>query len=115
MRLTTEIWVSAVLRRAFSSGGFAAVVRRGASEAGAVLITQRDRLGETRLYGPAPQSAYDEARPEQRQFSELLRTQDPDEIDDKINRETRFDPDLWVVELEVDDALLAELVPVTML
>ena len=113
MRLTTEFWVSAIVRRAFATGGFAAVVRRGATEAGAVMVTQRDRLGEIRLYGPAPQTSYDEARPDERLFSELLRSVDDEEIRKRIDRELRFDPDIWVVEREVDDATFAELVPLT--
>lgn len=113
MRVTTDFWVSSIVRRAFSAGGFAAVARRGASEAAAVMITQRDRMGQTRLYGPAPQTSYEDAKPDQRLFVELLNSDDEQSIHDKIERELRFDPDIWVVELEVDDALFAELVNVT--
>jgi hypothetical protein len=113
MRVTTDFWVSSILRRAFSAGGFAAVARRGASEAGAVMLTQRDRMGQTRLYGPAPQTSYEDAKPDQRLFVEILSADDEQSIREKIEREVRFDPDIWVVELEVDDALFAELVPIT--
>lgn len=113
MRVTTELWVSAVVRRAFAGGGFAAVERRGAAEAGAVMILRRDRLGEVRLYAPAPQASYDEARPQERLFTEVLRTADDEEAARRIEREARFDPDLWVVELEVGDAAFAQLVAVT--
>lgn len=113
MRVTTDLWVSSVVRRAFGLGGFAAVERRGAGEAGAVLIALRDRHGETRLFAPAPQTSYDEARPEERLFAEILRTGDGQEIAQRIERELRFDPDLWVVELEVGDDAFAQLVTVT--
>lgn len=113
MRVTSELWVAATLRRAFASGGFAAVARKGSPEAGAVMITLRDRLGELRLFGPAPQTSYDEARPEERRFAELLRTPDPDAVSARIEREARFDPDLWVVDLEVSEAVFSDLVPVT--
>jgi hypothetical protein len=113
MRVTTELWVSAITRRAFASGGFAAIARRGSPEAGAVMVTQRNRLGETRLFAPAPQTSYGDARPEERYFSEVLRSTDLDAIAARIDREARFDPDLWVLDLEVDEALLADLVPVT--
>ncbi|KAB2862521.1 MAG: DUF1491 family protein, partial [Bauldia sp.] len=43
MRVTTDFWISSVVRRAFAEGGFAAVERRGAAEAGAVMIRRRDR------------------------------------------------------------------------
>ena len=43
MRLTTDFWVSALMRRVFAEGGFAAVAKRGASEAGAVFVVTRNR------------------------------------------------------------------------
>lgn len=113
MRVTSELWVSAIVRRAFASGGFAAVARKGSPEAGAVMVTLRDRYGETRLFAPAPQTSYGEADPDERRFSEVLRTTDPDEIAARIDREARFDSDLWVVDLEVEEGVFAGLVPVT--
>jgi hypothetical protein len=114
VRLTTDFWVSAIVRRAFGVGGFAAIIRRGSSEAGAVLLVRRDRMGEIRLYAPAPQTSYpEEGRPDDRLFAEVLRTTDEDELTKKIGREEKFDPDLWVVELEIDDAQFLTLVSVT--
>jgi len=113
LRVTTELWVSAITRRAFAGGGFAAVERRGAAEAGVVMIVRRDRLGQIRLYAPAPQASYDNARPSERFFVEIMNTSDDIEITKRIEREVRFDPDLWVIELEIADEAFAELVPVT--
>ena len=113
MRVTTDLWVSSIVRRAFSSGGFAAVGRRGATEAGAVFITLRDRNGELRLLGPAPQTSYDKAQPDERLFVEIARSIDEEDIQKRLDRELRFDSDVWVVELEVDEAALENLVPVT--
>ena len=112
MRVTTDFWVSAIMRRAFSEGGFAAIVRRGSSEAGAVFLLTRDRFGESRLYAPAPQSSYDAKQPEERSFVEALRSSDDEEISRRIERETRFDSDVWVVELEVSEAIFVQLVSV---
>lgn len=102
MRVTSEFWVSALMRRVFSAGGFAAVVRRGATEAGAVFIHQRDRMGRVELYAPAPQTSYDEARPDDRYFVRLT-AGEQDEADRRIEKELRFDPDIWVVEVETAD------------
>lgn len=114
MRVTTDFWVSSIVRRAFGYGGFAAIIKRGSTEAGAVLLIRRDRMGEIRLYAPAPQTSYsDEGRPDDRLFAEVLHTTDEDELAKKIGREEKFDPDLWVVELEIDDAQFASLVSVT--
>ena len=68
MRLTSEIWVSALVRRVFAQGGFAAIERRGAMEAGAIFIKWRDRDGGLRLFAPAPQAGYGEERPQERMF-----------------------------------------------
>src|SRR5690606_35018847 len=103
----------ALIRRAFSSGGYATVARRGATEAGAVMVTVRDRFGEITLYAPAPQTSYDEAKPEDRLFVEVVRSDNTDAVEKRIERELRFDPDLWVVDLDVDDATFRELVNVT--
>jgi hypothetical protein len=77
------------------------------------MITVRDRLGEVTLYGPAPQTSYDESKPQDRLFTEILRTGDLDAIDKRIERERRFDTDLWVVDLDVDEATFRDLVSVT--
>ncbi len=114
MRITSELWVSAVLRRAFSSGGFAAVERRGSAEAGAIFIVSRSRLGELSLFGPAPQATYDDGKPSERLFAELMRTTESAELAARLAKEERFDPDLWIVEVELDETLLKELVPVRM-
>ena len=68
MRVTSEFWVSAVTRRVFNAGGYAAVVRRGATEAGAIFVMVRSRDGTCNLFGPASQTSYDEAGPQERRF-----------------------------------------------
>ena len=112
LRVTTDFWVSAVMRQAFATGGFAAVERRGAAEAGAVVLVRRDRFGQGRLYLPAPQISYDEARPSDRHFVEVANITDDLEVAARIEKEMRFDPDLWVVELEVSDEIFAQLVSI---
>lgn len=111
MRVTSDLFVSALLRRVFSAGGFGAVVNRGGDSAGAVFILMRDRMGEAVLYGPAPQSGYDEGKPEERRFVEVLRTTEEAKVDERLARERRFDQDLWLVELETGLAA-GELFPI---
>jgi hypothetical protein len=108
MRVTSDLFVSALLRRVFSGGGYGAVVKRGATEAGAVFVTSRDRLGETTLYGPAAQASYDEARPDDRLFGEILKGGD-DTVSARLAKEQRFDPDIWIVEIEGGSVPLADL------
>jgi hypothetical protein len=105
-RLRSDIWVAAYLRRRNADGAFAALRRRGAAEAGAIFV-KIDRLdGQAALYGPAPQSLAG-ALPlgVDRLF---VRLHDPDwltvaDAEARLEREIRFDPDLWIVEVEDRD------------
>ena len=98
MRVTTDFWVSALVKRVFSGGGFAAVAKRGATEAGAVFVIVRDRLGGAELFGPAPQTSYDTAKPDDRFFTRHALKDEA--LDARLEKEKRFDPDIWVVEIE---------------
>ncbi len=99
MRLKSGIWVAAYVRRCHIEGAFAAVRRRGAEEAGAVFIKLNRLDGTAELFGPAPQSAF-EARPSTRAFSRCLASKPDAEIEAFLTREIRFDPDVWIVEVE---------------
>jgi len=102
MRLKTGIWVAAYLRRCQVEGVAAVLRRRGAEEAGAIFIKVSRLDGTADLYGPAPQSAFDEARPSERAFSEALKGLPLPEADVEtyLARQRGFDPDLWIVEVE---------------
>jgi hypothetical protein len=112
MRVTTDLWASALLRRVFAAGGFAAVVKRGAAEAGAVFVLARSRLGEVALFGPAPQTSYDSAKPDDRFFTLLGSGDDAAMLDARLEREKKFDPDIWVVEIEAGAVPVEELLSV---
>ncbi|RBP16362.1 hypothetical protein DFR50_1053 [Roseiarcus fermentans] len=103
MRLRADIWVAAYLRRRNADGAFAALRRRGAAEAGAIVV-KLDRLdGRAALYGPAPQSLSAEAPPGvDRVFTRMHDAEwiDPAEAEARLARQVRFDPDLWIVEVE---------------
>lgn len=104
MRLTSDFVISALIRRVFADGGFAAVEQRGAAEAGAIFLRQRHRDGSQTLFGPAPQTAFDDEDAAARRFEPRVTAGSSDEVDAVLTRESRFDPDLWVVEIEADDA-----------
>jgi hypothetical protein len=102
MRLKSGIWVSAYLRRCAVEGAFAVVRRRGADEAGAVFVKISRLDGTADLFGPAPQTAFDDARPAERAFTPCfsnLPVPDP-EVENYLMREVRFDPDVWILEVE---------------
>jgi hypothetical protein len=102
MRLKSAIWVAAYIRRCQVEGIFAAVRRHGADEAGAIFIKVNRLDGTADLYAPAPQAAFDEARPTDRAFSAPLKAQPAPEgdVEAYLARETRFDPDVWIIETE---------------
>jgi hypothetical protein len=103
MRVTSSLWVGAYVRRCFGEGAFAAVARRGAEEAGAIFVIL-DRLdGSADLYGPAPQAVFDESRPSERLFQLVAAGETLDAVNDRVTREARFDPDVWVIAVEDRD------------
>ena len=102
MRVTSDFFVSALVRRVFAAGGFAAIEKRGSPEAGAIFIRQRNRSGETSIFGPAPQSEIPDDGTDDRRFEWRLKNGDPEAADALLAKEQRYDSDLWIVEIEVD-------------
>jgi hypothetical protein len=102
MRLKSAVWVAAYVRRCHIEGAYAVVRRRGAEEAGAIFVKIARLDGTADLFGPAPQSAFDHARPAERAFSACLKTQPAAEaeVESYLARESRFDPDIWIIEVE---------------
>jgi len=100
MRVKSGLWVAAFIRRCYREGAPAVVMRRGAEEAGAIFVVV-DRLnGSSDLYTPAPQAEFSEAAPSDRLFQRVHEGLDADAIRTAIEREVRFDPDVWVVAVE---------------
>ena len=99
MRVTSEFFVSALVRRIFGEGGFAAVSKKGAPEAGAVFVCV-DRLdGTYDFYGPAPQAMFSKL-PQGRLFERIFEGTERAAIDGRLASEARMDPDFWLVEIE---------------
>lgn len=80
-------------------GLYGAVVRKGAEEAGAVHVIVDHLDGTCHLFGPAPGEAYDETG-ERRWIAEIVPPQTPADAMALLERRMRFDPDLWIVEIE---------------
>ena len=99
MRLKSEIWVQAFMRRCNVDGKYCTVVAKGAPEAGAVFIIINRLDGHFHLFGPAPGPAFDE--PGDRRFiEELPYPASEAEVSALLARRRKFDSDLWVVEVE---------------
>lgn len=103
MRLKSEIWVKAYVRRTSSSGRQAYIVRHGDDDAGAIFIRINRLDGTSLLFGPAPASL-DVMQSDRRWVAAFKGAPRPDaEIDAYLAREARNDPDLWIVEVEARD------------
>jgi hypothetical protein len=101
MRLRSDFVASAIIRQAGIANCFAALRRRGAAEAGAIFVKIDYLDGRAALYGPAPQSlAQDDAGERLWQRLHNAETIDPIDTEARIEKELRFDPDLWLIEIE---------------
>lgn len=105
MRIKTEIWVKAYVRRMAAEGAFATIVRRGDEDFGAVLVLVRRLDGTATLLGPAPRPVMSDdgdAEAAERRFIPLhaAPTVPESEAEALIERHRRFDADVWVIEVE---------------
>jgi len=94
-RLKAGIFVRALIRRAEVAGASAFIVRKGAEEAGAVILTL-SRLDGTCLLLNQARNGKGElvwARP-------LGDWGDEAKARIWLDKQIRFDPDLWIVEIE---------------
>ena len=80
-------------------GGLGSVL---GSVLGAIFIKLNRLDGTAELFGPAPQSIFDEAHPSDRAFTRFLGKEPvPEElVEDRLKREIRFDSDAWILEVE---------------
>ena len=100
MRLKSEIWVKAYIRRCAVAGAAAVVVKHGDDDAGAIYIRISRLDGQAALYGPAP-AGLSGADFDRRWVSVLGEDFVSEaEVHSYLEREVRFDSDLWVVEVE---------------
>ncbi len=88
----------AYIRRCNGEGAPAAVLRRGAEEAGAIFIKINLLDGTALLFGPAPAGMYAEDRLWVALMEGAAALER--EADDYLGRQTRYDEDLWIVEVE---------------
>jgi hypothetical protein len=99
-RLQSSILVGALIRRAESEGGFAAVLARGDSMAGAVLVILTEKGRNARVLERVlnPEGSYSwHATYGQGAENEA-------ELQKFLARRRKFDPDLWLIELNVPSA-----------
>jgi hypothetical protein len=99
-RLATGLLISALIRHTEAHGGFATILAKGDSTAGAILLVAMDKgrvsgLWE-RIFVLAGSYEWTQIGPQD--------VENPSGFDDYISRRRRGDPDLWVIELDIPDA-----------
>lgn len=95
-RVRSEIWVQAEIRRCRVAGIDAYLVRRGDSDAGAILVKHNRFEDGCTVYAPA--TAMDGGRAWSRGTGDAPVPEA--DADAYIQRQRGYDPDLWVIEVE---------------
>ena len=102
-RLATSVLVGGLLRKAEAQGGFGAVLAKGDPTAGAVIVILVERGGEPLILERILQA--DGLYQWQQTGSQITESKGkPPEVPDFVARRRRFDPDLWVIELDIPSA-----------
>ena len=92
--LSADIWVGALLRRVEQAGSFAYIARRGERNFGSVLI---------KVVNMRTREAYvlrEAQKGEESVWMQPVETKDEADLDAWIARQAKYDPDIWVVEIE---------------
>jgi hypothetical protein len=98
-RLTSQVLVSALLRRAQAEGGFGAVLAKGDATAGAILVILAERGIRAALLERLLQPDGNYAWRDSGQAAE-----DDTAFASQLDRRRKYDPDLWLLELDVPSA-----------
>lgn len=96
-RLTSSFWVHAYLARLNLANIPAYVIRSGDDQAGAILVKVNKLDGSACVF----QRSFDLAA-DRRMWTVLDEGAEP-ELDAMLERQRRFDPDIWIVEVEDRD------------
>ena len=98
-RIASSVLVSGLIRRAETEGGFGALLAKGDATAGAVLVLLVERGMRKcvleRLLQPDGSYSWQTANPVDGVDEAFARL---------IARRRQFDPDLWIVELDIASA-----------
>jgi hypothetical protein len=99
-RIAASVVASGLIRKAEGEGGFGAVLAKGDPTAGSILVILLEKGGNPRLLERLlqPDGRYSW------QESGSQRVENPREVPEFIARRRRFDPDLWVIELDIPSA-----------
>jgi hypothetical protein len=95
----SDLWIAAFVRRHNDLGHVCVVSRRGDPVAGQIFLEIDHLNGTVSLLTPAPEALRGDS--EDRLFQRRFDRVDPQKVRDRIAQEQKFDPDLWVISLEL--------------
>ena len=98
--LRTDLWAAAFVRRHNDIGHICVVSRKGDPIAGQIFIEIDHLNGSATLLTPAPATSREDGDAD-RLFVRRFDHVEPNVVRDRIAREADFDPDLWVLSLEM--------------
>ncbi len=98
--LRSDLWVAAFVRRHNDLGHICVIARRGDPIAGQIFVEIDHLNGTVSLYTPAPSAALPEDSAD-RIFQCRFERVEPQKVRERIAREADFDPDLWVLGLDL--------------
>jgi hypothetical protein len=93
IRIASSVLVSALIRKAEVEGGFGAVLAKGDANAGSVLVILAERGENACLYERILQPSGD--------YAWHAATRESADVPEFVARRRRFDPDSWVIELDI--------------
>jgi hypothetical protein len=101
----SDLWVAAFVRRHNDIGHICVISRKGDPIAGQIFIEIDHLNGTASLLTPAPATARSDDQAD-RLFTKRFARAEPAMVRQRIESEAGFDPDLWVISLEMraDDA-----------
>ncbi len=98
-RLKTELWVKAFIRRCWSADVPALLMRRGETDSGTIMLKMNGGADNVCVYARGLLTS-GEWGWRRASGPNLLSDQDADAY---VDRQLRYDSDLWLVEVENDD------------
>jgi len=99
-RLSAEMKVKTLLRMVNQDGGFGAVLKKGDRISGAILIQCVEKGRNPKLLENMPSL---DGRPNWQTIWPQA-VDNNKELSDYIAQRFRFDPDMWLIELDIPDA-----------
>lgn len=96
-RLSSSVQASALMRLAQAQGGFAAVLEKGDATSGAILVILAEKGRKVRILERVLQS--DDAYFWQDVSGHAAENEE--ETKKFLDRRLKFDPDMWLIELDV--------------